>query len=60
MCIIAKTIKGKGVSFMENKAECDKGDKKALESQYLNLPKDHGVYFQDTEQPLMKDRKSVV
>lgn len=34
-------------------AECDKGDKKALESQYLNLPKDHGVYFQDTEQPLM-------
>ena len=34
-------------------AECDKGDKKALESQYLNLPEDHGVYFQDTEQPLM-------
>ena len=34
-------------------AECDKGDKKALKSQYLNLPKDHGVYFQDTEQPLM-------
>ena len=46
---------GKPIEFVRRlmMAECDKGDKKALESQYLNLPKDHGVYFQDTEQPLM-------
>lgn len=31
-------------------AHCDKG---TLEYQFLNLPKDHGVYFHDTEHPLM-------
>lgn len=31
-------------------AECDKG---SMDYQYLNLPKDHGVYVNDTEQPLM-------
>lgn len=31
-------------------AKCDKG---TLKYQYLNLPKDHGVYFQDLDHPLM-------
>lgn len=33
------------------KAECNCGSKDF--QQYLNLPKDHGVIFQDNEQPLM-------
>ena len=31
-------------------AKCDKG---TLKYQYLNLPKDHGVYFQNLDHPLM-------
>ncbi len=31
-------------------AKCDKGN---MDFQYLNLPMDHGVYFQNVDQPLM-------
>ena len=34
-------------------ATCDQCDTSIMEFQYLNLPKDHGVYFQSTETPLM-------
>ena len=31
-------------------AQCQYG---SIKDQYINIPKDHGVYFQDTDHPLL-------